>query len=90
MGIIKIVAMVLALVIVVTILAGVVALGIGTVRYMTDQKFNFIDAIHWAWDDMVNWVKSTFGIKENDENAPIQFGYTNQYVEVVACTSLWK
>lgn len=87
---IKVIALIVAAVIVVGILAGVVALGIGTVRYMTDQKFNFVDAIHWAWDDMVNWVNNTFGIGKKDDEEPLQFGYTNQYVEVVACTSLWK
>ena len=87
---VKIIALILALVMVVTILAGCVALVIGTVRYITEQRFNFIDAISWSWDDLTNWVKNTFGIKDNNNEEPIQFGSTNQYIEVVACTSLWK
>lgn len=83
-AVISIVACILAVV----ILAGIVFLAIGTVRYMADQKFGFGQALEWSWRDMMDWVKSAFGIGEESEPTIIEYGSTNEHIQVVACTSL--
>ena len=83
----KTVISIIALLLVLVILAGIVTLAIGTIRYMTDQHFGFGQAVEWAWNDLMDWFHDTFKIGEA-EPATIEYGSTNEYIQVVACTSL--
>ena len=84
----KTVISIVACILAVVILAGIVFLAIGTIRYMTDQHFGFGQAIEWTWRDMMDWAKNTFGIGEESEPTTIEYGSTNEHIQVVACTSL--
>ena len=79
---------IVACILVVVILAGIVFLAIGTVRYMADQKFGFGQAVEWSWRDMMDWIENTFGIGGESEPTTIEYGSTNEHIQVVACTSL--
>ena len=83
----KVVISIVALILVIAILAGIVFLAIGTVRYMADQHFGFGQAVEWTWRDMMDWIKDTFKIGES-EPTKIEYGYTNEHIQVIACTSL--
>lgn len=86
--IIKVISLVMACILVVGFLGSAIAIGANTVKYMSKQKFDFGEAIKWSFEDYRDWLNHIFD--KNDENEPIEFGYTNRYVEVVACTDLWR
>lgn len=85
----KVVISVVALILVLVILAGIVTLAIGTIRYMTDQKFNFGQAVEWAWNDLMDWFHDTFKIGEESEPEIIEYGSTNENIQVIGCIDLW-
>ena len=85
MGIIKVAALVLVFVIAVAIIGSAGYIGAKTVGYMANQHFNFSDAVSWAAND---WLDLTGLGKIVDEKFVKEFGATNTYIEVKACTSL--
>ena len=85
MGIIKVTALVLAIVIAVAIIGSAGYIGVKAVGYMANQHFNFGDAVSWAAND---WLDLTGLGKIVDEKFVKEFGAANEFIEVKACTSL--
>ena len=85
---VRIIAFVLAAVIVIGILGSAGFIIVKTVGYMVNQKFTIGEAISWAWQDYCEFISSIFG-KAQAENEYWERDYTvNKYINVVACTAL--
>ena len=83
---IKVVAIVLAGVVLVSILGSATFMGIKIGQYMVNQNFSFRDAWEWSLKDLNDWIES---IRPKSKQETIVFyPFANQYVDVVACTAL--
>jgi len=87
MGIVvKVIAIVMAVVIGVGILGTVAGVGVNLVRYMANQGFDFGMAMRWSWDSYVEWLE-----KVN----PIKMATADEYPTcmtetVIPCVDLWS
>lgn len=82
---VKIVAIILTGIILVSILGSAIFMGVKMSGYMINQKFNFHDAWNWALQDLQNWIES---IQPKTESEVKEYPFVNQNIEVVACTAL--
>ena len=85
---IRIIAVILAAVIVIGILGSLGFVVVKTIGYMANQHFAVGEALKWAWEDYTNFVTGIFGGAKADPNY-FEYEYTvNKSINVVACTAL--
>lgn len=87
MGIVvKVIAIVMAVVIAIGILGTVAGVGVNLVRYMANQGFDFGMAMRWSWDSYVEWLEKVNPIKTTaTEEFPTCLNET-----VKPCVDLWS
>lgn len=83
--IIKVISIILAAILVIAFLTTVITVGRQTWKYITKQNFTFGKAVEWSVADYRDWLNSIFS-KKGDEIE--YYPFTNQKVDVVACTAL--
>lgn len=84
---VKVIAFVLAAILVVLILGSIAFVGVKVFDYVMNQNFDFGTAWAWAVDDFKELiVKNTNGAEAEDY---FEYEYSiNKWVNVVGCTSL--
>ena len=86
---IRVIAIVLAFVLVIGIIGSAIFMAVKVGGYMINQNFDFETAWEWAKDDFVNFVTGIFGKANSESEDYFEWEYTvNKYIDVVGCTSL--
>lgn len=83
----KVVALSLAVIIVVGVVVSGAWIAVETGKYMINQNFPFGMAVQWAWADYTNMI-DIWKPFYREEAEVLEFPFTNQHVDVVACTAL--
>lgn len=84
---IRIIAAIMVVVIMVGIIGTIGFMVVKTAGYMFNQKFNFHDALDWAWKDYNDMIHRIIPAAKADQNYEIEYNI-NRYIDVVACTAL--
>lgn len=83
--VLKVVAIVVAVVLVIGILGTVIGVGVNLVRYMVNQNFSFENAFNWSWSEFTSWLTTVNLFKAAaDEYIPM----ANKCVNIVPCIDL--
>lgn len=84
--VIRIVAIVLAVVITLGVVCSVAFIGVKTAHYMIKQNFNFKDALTWSWEDYTKIIEKFIPFAKAESN---EIDYNiNKHIDVVPCTAL--
>ena len=83
--VLKVVAIVMAVIIAVGILGTIIGVGTNLVRYMVNQNFSFGNAFNWSWTEFTNWLATISPFKATAE---MYIPMANQNINIVPCIDL--
>lgn len=77
--VVKVIAIVLAVVIGVGVLATVIGVGVNLGRYMFNQGFDFQQALAWSWNEYTEFIQKHLPFRATTAE---EFPMTNVHVEI--------
>jgi len=84
--VLKVMAIVMAVIIAIGILGTIIGVGTNLVRYMVNQNFSFGNAFYWSWNEFTNWLATVNPFKA--ATAEMYIPMANQNINVVPCIDL--
>ena len=88
---VRILAIILAVVVVICILGTFGYIAVKTAGYMINQHFDFNQAWEWSWADYGEMMQNLLGQAKAENDNYFEYTYTvNQYIDILPCVDLWK